>query len=176
MDSSTADPTRHRGPDRIRSALRWIWGVGRRRPGSSPRCRSAPGALVTLSPKVFEEMGAKEGPSVAVNPSTTLRSSCSRRQTAPAGFRVRSHQFEPQQQVDVQLVLVVNGAHPLQIEPSDRLIVLPERGGSPAVATSALPRLTRGLLFLDDDAGPPRLRPLGYGRRSVQSQSSTRCW
>jgi GT2 family glycosyltransferase len=58
-----------------------------------------------------------------------------------------------QQQVDLQLVLVVNGAAAPQHEPSDRLIVLPENMGIPggrnigAAATDA-----QLIMFLDDDA------------------------
>ncbi|HEX8487024.1 MAG TPA: glycosyltransferase [Propionibacteriaceae bacterium] len=58
-----------------------------------------------------------------------------------------------QRQVDPQLVLVVNGAAPPQLDPCDQLIVLPENVGIPggrnigAAAASA-----RLLMFLDDDA------------------------
>jgi GT2 family glycosyltransferase len=58
-----------------------------------------------------------------------------------------------QQQVDLQLVLVLNGAQPPQPDPSDRLIVLPENvgvpGGRNVGATAADARL---VMFLDDDA------------------------
>jgi GT2 family glycosyltransferase len=58
-----------------------------------------------------------------------------------------------QQRVDLQLVLVANGAHSRQPDPLDRLIVLPENVGIPGArnigATAADARL---VMFLDDDA------------------------
>ncbi len=58
-----------------------------------------------------------------------------------------------QQQVDLQLVLVVNGAAPPQTDPPDRLVVLPENvgipGGRNVGASVADARL---VMFLDDDA------------------------
>ena len=60
---------------------------------------------------------------------------------------------QAQQQVDLQLVLVVNGAPPPQAVPSDRLIVLPENVGIPGGRNVGADAADAGLLmFLDDDA------------------------
>jgi GT2 family glycosyltransferase len=58
-----------------------------------------------------------------------------------------------QELVDLQLVLVVNGADPPPTEPSDRVIVLPENVGIPGgrnIGASAAD--ARLVMFLDDDA------------------------
>jgi GT2 family glycosyltransferase len=58
-----------------------------------------------------------------------------------------------QQHVDLELVLVVNGAVPPQLGPCDRLIVLPENVGIPAGRNiGAAAADARLIMFLDDDA------------------------
>lgn len=58
-----------------------------------------------------------------------------------------------QQQVDLQLVLVLNGAHPPQDAAPDELIVLPENVGIPAGRNiGAAAADARLIMFLDDDA------------------------
>jgi GT2 family glycosyltransferase len=59
-----------------------------------------------------------------------------------------------QSQVDLQLVLVVNGTTPpLRVDPPDRLIVLPENIGIPAGRNiGAAAADARLVMFLDDDA------------------------
>jgi GT2 family glycosyltransferase len=59
-----------------------------------------------------------------------------------------------QEQVDLQLVLVVNGAAPpLRVDPPDRLVALPENVGIPAGRNIGAAAADAGLvMFLDDDA------------------------
>jgi hypothetical protein len=71
----------------------------------------------------------------------------------PAELKRAIASVRAQQHVDLQLVLVVNGARPPQPEPSDRLIVLPENVGIPAGRNiGAAAADARLVMFLDDDA------------------------
>jgi GT2 family glycosyltransferase len=112
-----------------------------------------PGSLMTLPPASSEEMGAKVGESAGREPKHEIAVVVLTQADRPAELARAIASVRAQQQVDLQLVLVVNGAHPPQTEPSDRLIVLPENVGIPAGrnvgATAADARL---VMFLDDDA------------------------
>jgi GT2 family glycosyltransferase len=98
-------------------------------------------------------MGAKVGESAGREPKHEIAVVVLTQADRPAELARAIASVRAQQQVDLQLVLVVNGAHPPQTEPSDRLIVLPENVGIPAGrnvgATAADARL---VMFLDDDA------------------------
>ena len=98
-------------------------------------------------------MGAKAGESAGREPKHEIAVVVLTQADRPAELARAIASVRAQQQVDLQLVLVVNGAHPPQPEPSDRLIVLPENVGIPGGrnigATAADARL---VMFLDDDA------------------------
>ena len=110
-----------------------------------------PGALVTLPPASSEEMGVAE--SAGREPKHDIAVVVLTQANRPAELARAIASVRAQQHVDLQLVLVVNGAHPPQTEPGDQLIVLPENVGIPAGrnvgATAADARL---VMFLDDDA------------------------
>jgi GT2 family glycosyltransferase len=111
-----------------------------------------PGALVPPPPTSSEEMGANGGKSAGREPKHDI-AVVVLTQDRPAELARAIASVRAQKKVDLQLVLVVNGAHPPQTEPSDRLIVLPENVGIPGGrnigATAADARL---VMFLDDDA------------------------
>jgi GT2 family glycosyltransferase len=116
-----------------------------------PRERQ-PGALVAPPPTSSEEMGANGGKSAGREPKHDI-AVVVLTQDRPAELARAIASVRAQKKVDLQLVLVVNGARPPQTEPSDRLIVLPENVGIPGGrnigATAADARL---VMFLDDDA------------------------
>jgi GT2 family glycosyltransferase len=73
--------------------------------------------------------------------------------TRPAELDRAIASVRAQQGVDPQLVLVVNGAAPPQVDRPDRLLVLPENVGIPAGRNlGAAAADARLLMFLDDDA------------------------
>ena len=117
----------------------------------APRERQ-PGALVTLPPASSEEMRAR-AESAGREPKHDIAVVVLTQANRPAELARAIASVRAQQHVDLQLVLVVNGAHPPQTEPADQLIVLPENVGIPAGrnvgATAADARL---VMFLDDDA------------------------
>ena len=106
---------------------------------------------MTLPPASSEEMGVAE--SAVREPKHEIAVVVLTQANRPAELARAIASVRAQQHVDLQLVLVVNGAHPPQIEPGDQLIVLPENVGIPAGrnvgATAADARL---VMFLDDDA------------------------
>jgi GT2 family glycosyltransferase len=100
-----------------------------------------------------EEMGVEAGESAGSETKHEIAVVVLTQADRPAELARAIASVRAQQQVDLQLVLVVNGAHSPQPEHSDRLIVLPENVGIPAGrnvgATAADARL---IMFLDDDA------------------------
>ena len=132
-------------------ALHGVGAAGSETQIFAPRERQ-PGALVAL-PTASEEMGAKTRESARREPKHEIAVVVLTQANRPAELARAIASVRAQRDVDLQLVLVVNGAHPLQTEPSDRLIVLPENVGIPggrnvgAVAADA-----RLVMFLDDDA------------------------
>src|SRR5919106_6198921 len=74
-------------------------------------------------------------------------------QARPSALARAIASVRAQEQVDPQLVLVVNGAAPPQVDRPDRLIVLPENVGIPAGRNiGAAAADARLIMFLDDDA------------------------
>jgi GT2 family glycosyltransferase len=118
----------------------------------APRERQ-PGALVLCEPASSEEMGAKVGESVGREPKHEIAVVVLTQADRPDELARAIASVRAQQKVDLQLVLVVNGAHSPQPESADRLIVLPENvgipGGRNVGAAAADARL---VMFLDDDA------------------------
>jgi GT2 family glycosyltransferase len=112
-----------------------------------------PGVLVTLAPASSEEMRATVAESVDREPKHEIAVVVLTQANRPVELARAIASVRAQQHVDLELVLVVNGAHPPQTEPGDRLIVLPENVGIPAGrnvgATAADAQL---VMFLDDDA------------------------
>jgi GT2 family glycosyltransferase len=115
--------------------------------------QTEPGTLLGMPPASSDEVVAKSVKSVGADPKheiavVVLTQGDRSPELARAIASVRA-----QQQVDLELVLVVNGARPPQPDPSDRLIVLPENvgipGGRNVGAAAADARL---IMFLDDDA------------------------
>jgi GT2 family glycosyltransferase len=151
VESSTADPMQRSGADQIHSARR-SWTLGSGAQTFAPRERQ-PGALVTLPPGSSEEMAAKVVQSDGREPKHEIAVVVLTQANRPTELARAIASVRAQKQVDLQLVLVVNGAHPPQTEPSDRLIVLPENVGIPGGrnigATAADAKL---IMFLDDDA------------------------
>jgi len=122
--------------------------VQREAPGRVPaRARSAAAAPSVPAPRARYEVIGAEKPrhEIAV---VVLTQASRPRELADALASVRA-----QRDVDVQLVLVVNGAAPPQGDQGDRLVVLPHNVGIPAGrnigATAADAEL---VMFLDDDA------------------------
>jgi GT2 family glycosyltransferase len=71
----------------------------------------------------------------------------------PAELACAIESVQAQQHVDVQLVLVVNGAAPPQVDGVDRLLVLPENVGIPRGRNIGAGMAdARLIMFLDDDA------------------------
>jgi GT2 family glycosyltransferase len=152
VDSSTADPTQHVARTGFTALDAGSGASGTGAQIFPPRDRK-PGALVTLRPAYSEEIGAKVRESAGREPKHEIAVVVLTQANRPAELARAIASVRAQQQVDLQLVLVVNGAHPPQLEPSDRLIVLPENvgipGGRNVGATAADARL---VMFLDDDA------------------------
>jgi GT2 family glycosyltransferase len=100
-----------------------------------------------------EEMGAKAGESAGGETKHEIAVVVLTQADRPAELARAIASVRAQQQVDLQLVLVVNGAQSLQPEPSDRLIVLPENVGIPGGRNiGAAAADARLVMFLDDDA------------------------
>ena len=112
-----------------------------------------PGALVTLPPASSEEMAAEVEQGGGREPKHEIAVVVLTQANRPAELARAIASVQAQEQVDLQLVLVVNGAHPPRTEPSDRLVVLPENVGIPSSrnigASAADAQL---MMFLDDDA------------------------
>jgi GT2 family glycosyltransferase len=118
----------------------------------APQERS-PGALVTLPPASSEEMGARVDEGAGREPKHEIAVVVLTQANRPAELARALASVRAQELVDLQLVLVVNGADPPPTEPSDRVIVLPENVGIPGgrnIGASAAD--ARLVMFLDDDA------------------------
>ena len=100
-----------------------------------------------------EEMGAKAGESAGGETKHEIAVVVLTQADRPAELARAIASVRAQQQVDLQLVLVVNGAQSAQPEPSDRLVVLPENVGIPGGRNiGAAAADARLVMFLDDDA------------------------
>lgn len=151
VKSPTADPTPHSGRERIHSARR-SWASSSEAQIFTPWERQA-SALVTLPPASSEEMAGEVEHGGGREPKHEIAVVVLTQANRPAELVRAIASVRAQEQVDLQLVLVVNGAHPPRTEPSDRLVVLPENVGIPGGrnigATAADAQL---IMFLDDDA------------------------
>jgi GT2 family glycosyltransferase len=108
---------------------------------------------VTLPPASSGQMGARVGESAGRQPKHEIAVVVLTQANRPAELARAIASVRAQKDVDLQLVLVVNGAHPVRTEPSDRLIVLPENVGIPGGRNvGAIAADARLVMFLDDDA------------------------
>ncbi len=108
---------------------------------------------MTLTPAISEEMLANVGESADREPKHEIAVVVLTQADRPAELARAIASVRAQQQIDLQLVLVVNGAHPPLPDPSDQLIVLPENVGIPAGRNvGAAAADARLVMFLDDDA------------------------
>jgi GT2 family glycosyltransferase len=111
-----------------------------------------PSALLTDPPPSWE-VAAKAWDGAGREPKYEIAVVVLTQGTRPTELARAIASVRAQQQVDPQLVLVVNGADPPQVEGADRLIVLPENVGIPAGRNiGAVAADARLLMFLDDDA------------------------
>jgi GT2 family glycosyltransferase len=136
----------------LHSARRWIWRVGQ--PSADFSAAGAPaGSSDALTPASSDEIGAKVRENAGPEPKHEIAVVVLTQADRPTELERAIASVRAQQQVDLQLVLVINGAHSPQPQPSDRLIMLPENvgipGGRNVGATAADAQL---VMFLDDDA------------------------
>jgi GT2 family glycosyltransferase len=118
---------------------------------AQPR-RARPGTLLNVPPAPGEE-AAKAWEGAGPEPKYEIAVVVLTQGTRPTELVRAIASVRAQQQVDPQLVLVVNGAAPPQVDRPDRLIVLPENVGIPAGRNiGAAAADARLIMFLDDDA------------------------
>ena len=116
----------------------------------APLRQARPSALLNVPPASWE-VAAGEGAGPA--PKYEIAVVVLTQGTRPTELARAIASVRAQQRVDLQLVLVVNGAAPPQVDRPDRLIVLPENVGIPAGRNiGAAAADARLIMFLDDDA------------------------
>ena len=112
-----------------------------------------PRTLLVARPASSHEVVAQGAARVGSEPKHEIAVVVLTQADRPAELARAIASVRAQQQVDLELVLVVNGARPPKLDPSDRLVVLPENvgipGGRNVGAAGADARL---IMFLDDDA------------------------
>lgn len=118
----------------------------------APPRQALPGGLLNVSP-AHGEVAAKAWKGAGPEPTREIAVVVLTQGTRPTELGRAIASVQAQQQVDPQLVLVVNGAAPPQVDWPDRLIVLPENVGIPAGRNiGAAAADARLIMFLDDDA------------------------
>ena len=119
----------------------------------APPLQARPETLLNLRPAFLGDVAAKTSDGAGPEPQHEIAVVVLTQGTRPTELARAIASVRAQQQVDPQLVLVVNGAAPPQVDQRDRLIVLPENVGIPGgrnIGGAAAD--ARLLMFLDDDA------------------------
>ncbi len=115
--------------------------------------QTEPGPLLAVPHASSDEVVAKGVNSVGHEPKHEIAVVMLTRADRPAELARAIASVRAQQQVDLELVLVVNGGHPPKPDPSDRLVVLPENEGIPGGRNvGAAAADAQLIMFLDDDA------------------------
>jgi GT2 family glycosyltransferase len=118
----------------------------------TPLQQARPSALLNVPPTSWEVV-AEAGEVAGPEPKYEIAVVMLTQGTRPTELARAIASVRAQEQVDPQLVLVVNGAAPPQVDRPDRLIVLPENVGIPAGRNiGAAAADARLIMFLDDDA------------------------
>jgi GT2 family glycosyltransferase len=114
---------------------------------------AAMSVLLNLPPALPSEVPVKSLEGAGPEPKYEIAVVVLTQGTRPTELARAIASVRAQQHVDPQLVLVVNGADPPQVDRPDRLIVLPENVGIPGGRNiGAAAADARLIMFLDDDA------------------------
>jgi GT2 family glycosyltransferase len=119
----------------------------------APHWQARPALLLNSSPAFPSEMAARARDSADPEPKHEIAVVVLTQSNRLTELERAIASVRAQQQVDPQIVLVVNGAEPPQVDGPGRVIVLPENVGIPAGRNiGAAAADARLIMFLDDDA------------------------